>query len=109
MGAVRRFSRGELGLNSVKCPVKHIKNTTFDFSCLCFPDGGEAAGAPQPTPASHGQEEDRLAGRQLRGQTGQFSSALPLFQKKPCSLYLFDVLLLLGLSFSTLVWEVKRA
>lgn len=33
MGAVRRFSRGELGLNSVKCPVKHI-NTTFDFSFL---------------------------------------------------------------------------
>lgn len=32
MGAVRRFSRGELGLNSVNCPVKHI-NTTFDF---CF-------------------------------------------------------------------------
>lgn len=30
MGAVRRFRRGELGLNSVKCPVKHI-NTTFDF------------------------------------------------------------------------------
>lgn len=31
MGAVRRFSRGELGLNSVKCPVKHIKTQRLTF------------------------------------------------------------------------------
>lgn len=92
------FSRGELGLNSVKCLVKHI-NETFDFSLLFLsfflhsPDGGQTPRAPQPPPAADGQEEDRLAGHQLRGQTGGFFSGPPLCRKGTLTfeLYLFNV------------------
>ena len=46
------------------------KQTQGETPCsflLCTADGGQAKGAPEQTPASTGEKEDRFTGGELRG------------------------------------------